>query len=128
MYNVYIDNSGSMGEMDKISVAIYIARSIKNANFYLLNGQKIDLDLAPLSLNNDRTLNIKASGIKILLSDGLFDRDEKIFDIALAIGIDADIEALKRNATCVYDMNDIVSFLEHVNSLFGANDEGDSWD
>lgn len=128
MYNVYIDNSGSMGEMDKINVAIYIAHSIKNANFYLLNGKQVDLDLAPLPLNNDRILNIKTDGTNILLSDGLFDGDEKIFDIALAVGIDADMQALEKKATRVYSINDVLAFLEAVNSLFLENNESDSWD
>lgn len=128
MYNVYIDNSGSMGEMDKINIAIYLARSIKNASFYLLNGQEVDLNSVPLLLNNDKSLNIKSDKITILLSDGLFNLDKKIFDIALGVGIDADIEALQKIATYAYSTNDILSFLEHVNSLFTTDDEGDSWD
>lgn len=128
MYNVYIDNSGSMGEMDKINIAIYLARSIKNASFYLLNGQEVDLNSAPLPLSNDKSLNIKSDKITILLSDGLFNLDKKIFDIALGVGIDADIEALQKIAKYAYSMNDILSFLEHVNSLLTMDDEGDSWD
>lgn len=128
MYNVYIDNSGSMGEMDKINIAIYLARSIKNASFYLLNGQEVDLNSAPLLLNNDKSLNIKSDKITILLSDGLFNLDEKIFDIAIGVGIDADIEALQKIATYAYSTNDILSFLERVNLLFTTDDEGDSWD
>lgn len=128
MYNVYIDNSGSMGEMDKINIAIYLARSIKNASFYLLNGQEVDLNSAPLLLNNDKSLNIKSDKITILLSDGLFNLDEKIFDIAIGVGIDADIEALQKIATYAYSTNDVLSFLERVNLLFTTDDEGDSWD
>lgn len=128
MYNVYIDNSGSMGEMDKINIAIYLARSIKNASFYLLNGQEVDLNSVPLLLNNDKSLNIKADKTTILLSDGLFNLDKKIFDIALGVGIDADIEALQKIATYAYSTNDVLSFLERVNLLFTTDDEGDSWD
>ena len=128
MYNVYIDNSGSMGEMDKINIAIYLARSIKNASFYLLNGQEVDLNSASLPLSNDKSLNIKSDKITILLSDGLFNLDKKIFDIALGVGIDADIEALQKIAKYAYSMNDILSFLEHVNSLLTMDDESDSWD
>lgn len=117
-----------MGEMDKINIAIYLARSIKNASFYLLNGQEVDLNSASLPLSNDKSLNIKSDKITILLSDGLFNLDKKIFDIALGVGIDADIEALQKIAKYVYSMNDILSFLEHVNSLLTMDDEGDSWD
>lgn len=128
MYNVYIDNSGSMGEMDKINIAIYLARSIKNASFYLLNGQEVDLNSAPLLLSNDKSLNIKADKTTILFSDGLFNLDKKIFDLALGVGIDVDMEALQKIATYAYSTNDILSFLEHVNSLYTTDDEGDSWD
>ena len=128
LHNVYIDNSGSMGEMDKINIAIYLARSIKNASFYLLNGQEVDLNSASLPLSNDKSLNIKSDKITILLSDGLFNLDKKIFDIALGVGIDADIEALQKIAKYAYSMNDILSFLEHVNSLLTMDDESDSWD
>lgn len=117
-----------MGEMDKINIAIYLARSIKNASFYLLNGQEVDLNSAPLLLNNDKSLNIKSDKITILLSDGLFNLDEKIFDIAIGVGIDADIEALQKIATYAYSTNDVLSFLERVNLLFTTDDEGDSWD
>lgn len=112
MISVYIDNSGSMGEMDKIEVVKYIAHAIKNANFYLLNGEKIDLD--SIALDNTKSLHIESSGVKILLSDGLFDGGEKIFDIALAIGIDADIKALEKMAAKVYKIDDIMAFLEHI--------------
>lgn len=125
MLSVYIDNSGSMGEMDKIEVAKYLARSIKNADFYLLNGKQIDLDL--IALDNDKALHIKACGIKILLSDGLFNGGKEIFDIALAIGIDADIRALKEMATKVYSLEETGAFLEHINSLL-PSDEGNSWE
>ena len=121
MLSVYIDNSGSMGEMDKIEVAKYIARSLKNATFYLLNGRQMDLD--SITLNNDKQINIKAGGIKILLSDGLFNSDEKLFDIALAIGLDADIKALEKVSNKVYKIDDIVAFLESISLLVSTKDK-----
>ena len=43
MIKIYIDNSGSMSEMDKLDVAKYIARGVKNAEIYTLNGNKVEL-------------------------------------------------------------------------------------
>lgn len=121
MLSVYIDNSGSMGEMDKIEVAKYIARSLKNATFYLLNGRQMDLD--SITLDNDKQINIKAGGMKILLSDGLFNSDEKLFDIALAIGLDADIKALEKVSNKVYKIDDIAAFLESISLLVSTKDK-----
>ncbi|TEY02323.1 hypothetical protein [Campylobacter sp. US33a] len=126
MLNVYIDNSGSMYEMDKIEVAKYVAYAISNATFYLLNGNQIRLDF--IALDNDNNLCIEAEGRKILLSDGLFNCDEKKFDIALAIGLDADIEALKKMADTVYTIDNIMSFLDSVNMNLSTDDEDNSWE
>ncbi|OCR13564.1 hypothetical protein [Helicobacter pullorum] len=126
MFNVYIDNSGSMGEMDKIEVAKYVAYAIPNATFYLLNGEQIKLDF--ITLNNDNNLCIEAEERKILLSDGLFNCDEKKFDIALAIGLDADINALKKMADVVYTTDNIMMFLESININLLTNDEDSSWE
>lgn len=126
MFSVYIDNSGSMNEMDKIEVAKYVAYAIPNATFYLLNGEQIKLD--SITLNNDSNLCIEAEGRKILLSDGLFNCDKKIFDIALAIGLDADINALKKMADVVYTTDNIMMFLESININLLTNDEDSSWE
>ncbi|WP_276953298.1 hypothetical protein [Helicobacter rodentium] len=126
MFSVYIDNSGSMNEMDKISVVKYVAYAIPNATFYLLNGEQIKLD--SITLNNDNNLCIEAEGRKILLSDGLFNCDEKIFDIALAIGLDADVESLKKVANKVYILNDVVAFLESIHSNLSTHNEDSLWE
>lgn len=134
MLNIYIDNSGSMECQDKLEVAKYIARGIKNANFYTLDGAKIEVDsLDSISINNDRKISINTGGINVLLSDGLLEGDKNIFDIALAIGIDADVKFLQTIAQKVYTRNEVVGFLAYLKlrSKSGASTEsaeGDSWD
>lgn len=131
MFSVYIDNSGSMNEMDKIGVAKYVAYAINNATFYLLNGKEVNLE--SIVLENNKSFNIKADGIKILLSDGLFDNEifsgnEKAFDMALAIGLDADVESLKKVANKVYILDDVVAFLESIHSNLSTHNEDSSWE
>ena len=89
MLSVYIDNTGSMIEMDKIEVAKYVAYNLK-AKYHTLKGEEIQ-NLDSITLENFNDINIESNDIKILLSDGLFDFkiEEKIFDIALAIGLDS---------------------------------------
>lgn len=131
MFSVYIDNSGSMNEMDKISVVKYVAYAIPNATFYLLSGEQVDLK--SITLDNSKECNIKADGIKILLSDGLFENgllndDKEIFDIALTIGLDADAKSLKKVANKVYTLNDVVAFLESIHSNLSTHNEDSLWE
>lgn len=134
MLNIYIDNSGSMECQDKLEVAKYIARGIKNANFYTLNGAKIEADsLDSISINNDRKISVNTGGVNVLLSDGLLGGDKNIFDMALAIGIDADVKFLQFIAQKVYTRNEVVGFLAYLKlcSESGTSTEsaeGDSWD
>ena len=121
MIKIYIDNSGSMSEMDKLDVAKYIARGIKNAEIYTLNGNKVELD--SIKFDNNKIYNVTNDGFKILLSDGLADFDEIKFDIAFAIGIDADKKMLEKVANKVFDIDDIMEFYMHIPTQEQSNNE-----
>ena len=60
MIKIYIDNSGSMSEMDKLDVAKYIARGVKNAEIYTLNGNKVELD--SIKFDNNKIYNVTNDG------------------------------------------------------------------
>jgi len=123
MINIYIDTTGSMTEMGKNSAVLYIAKSIQDycvfnsieTSFYKLDGTKI-LDLPSMKYSNEIAINfedcIKNS---IILSDGLFPfENETIFDIAISIGIDADLNNLKIISKKVFTNDEVLSALEFL--------------
>lgn len=125
MLSVYIDNSGSMSEMGKLDVAKYIANCL-NATFYTLNGEKIK-DLQDLKIENTNEIRIhKEDNKKILISDGLLQKNtESSFDVALAVGLDSNVSALKKIAGRVYSINEILAFLSYIDEL--RNKDNDEW-
>ena len=144
MINIYIDTTGSMTEMGKNSAAIYIAKSIQDYcnfksienYFYKLDGTSIK-DLPSMPFSNDIRTNINdAKENSILISDGLFKaEDKKIFDIAISVGIDADLLNLKKNSKKLFDNNNVLSALEYIifhNNLLESTskeseEENDEW-
>lgn len=123
MINIYIDTTGSMTEMGKNSAVLYIAKSIQDycafnsieTSFYQLDGTKI-LDLQSMKYSNEIAINFE-NHIKnsILLSDGLFPLENKtIFDIAISIGIDADLNNLKIISKKVFTNDEVISALEFL--------------
>ena len=143
MINIYLDTSGSMCEMGKDSALLYIAKSIedycnfKNINtaFFYLNGENIK-KIIDIKFSNKINLNPKnIQTNSILLSDGLFNINEKnIFDIAISIGIDSDISNLKKISTKVFSNDNILECLEYLifqKDLLSSNaieeDDEDEW-
>ena len=123
MINIYIDTTGSMIEMGKNSAVLYIAKSIQDycafnsieTSFYQLDGTKI-LDLESMKYSNDIAINFKdCIENSIILSDGLFPLENKtIFDIAISIGIDADLDNLKIISKKVFTNDELLSALEFL--------------
>ena len=144
MLNIYLDNSGSMFEMGKNSALVYVAKSIQDycefysidTIFYDLGGNKID-DLINIKFDNNKINLTNISANSILVSDGLFDLDNKenIFDISLAVGIDADISNLKKISKKYFYSDNILSALEYIiykinlleNSTNIQEEEEDEW-
>ncbi len=133
MINVYIDTSGSMTEMGKDRGADYVAKSVVDycsalgieAEVNKLDGYKIK------DLGNFFDSAVENS---IFLSDGLFRYDkEKIFDIAISVGIDSDRKVLEKVAAKTFQSDDLVKALEYLifyNDLFLASERimtDDEW-
>lgn len=123
MINVYIDTTGSMTEMGKNSAVLYIAKSIQDYCdlksiencFYKLDGTNIK-DLLSIQFSNDLKMNISyIVENSIVISDGLFDSEnKKIFDIAISVGIDADLLNLKKISKKAFSSDDVLSALEYL--------------
>jgi len=144
MINIYIDTTGSMTEMGKNSAVLYIAKSIEDYcdfqsienYFYKLNGNIIK-DLPSMEFSNDIKINISDTiENSILISDGLFkSEDEKVFDISILVGIDADLLNLKKISKKVFDNDNVLSALEYLifhNNLLKKiskelEEENDEW-
>ncbi len=135
MINIYVDTTGSMTEMGKNSAVIYIAKSIQDYcdfksienHFYKLDGTSIK-NLPSMQFSNDIRMNINdAKENSILISDGLFDsEDKKIFDIAISVGIDADLLNLKKISKKLFDNDSVLFALEYLifhNNLLEDEDE-----
>ncbi len=144
MINIYLDTTGSMTEIGKDSAVLYIAKSIQDYcnfkaienYFYGLDGEKID-SLASMKFSNDikNDFNIIMNN-SILVSDGLIDfEDEKIFDISISVGIDADLYNLKKISQKVFTNDEILSALEYLifnndlleNSTEESEEDEDEW-
>ena len=144
MINIYIDTTGSMTEMGKNSAVLYIAKSIQDYCdfksiencFYKLDGTSIK-NLPSMQFSNNIRMNISDFvENSILLSDGLFDSENKrIFDIAISVGIDADLLNLKKISKKSFGNDDILSALEYLifhNNLLETTtkeleEENDEW-
>lgn len=143
MINIYIDTTGSMTEMGKNSAVLYIAKSIQDYCdfksiencFYKLDGTSIG-NLPSMQFSNNIRMNINDFvENSILLSDGLFDSENKrIFDIAISVGIDADLLNLKKISKKLFGNDDILSALEYLifhNDLLETTakelEEDDEW-
>jgi len=123
MINIYIDTTGSMTEMGKDSAVLYIAKSIEDYCdfksiencFYQLNGAAIK-ELTSLSFSNDVRVDFKSElENSILISDGLFEiEDIKIFDVAISVGIDADIFNLEKISQKLFTSDNVLSALEYL--------------
>lgn len=123
MINIYLDTSGSMTEMGKNSAMLYVAKSLQDyfyfksiANtFYKLDGTTIT-DLSSIEFSNDIKINsLNTLENSILISDGLFPSEDKVmFNIAIAVGIDADLYNLEKISKKVFDNDDILSAMEYL--------------
>lgn len=123
MINIYIDTTGSMTEMGKNSAVLYIAKSIEDwCSFksienclYQLNGTAIK-DLISLSFSNDIKIDFKSElENSILISDCLFEtEDMKIFDVAISVGIDADLFNLEKISQKLFTSDNVLSALEYL--------------
>jgi len=144
MINIFLDTSGSMTEMGKDSAILYIAKSIEDyfsfksleTCFYYIDGTVIK-DLTTLVFSNDKKNNVNHK-IKnsILISDGLFEvEDIKVFDIAVSVGIDANLLNLEKIAQQVFISDNILAALESLifyNALLGCvtktlEEDEDEW-
>ncbi len=144
MINIYLDTSGSMTEMGKDSAILYIAKSVQDyctfksieTTFLKLNGDAIS-GLESIKYTNDVQLevqNIKANSI--LISDGLFEvEDIKVFDIAISVGVDANLLNLEKISERVFISDNILAALESLifhNVLLGSvpkilEEDEDEW-
>ncbi|MEL0649922.1 hypothetical protein V6246_00725 [Algibacter sp. TI.3.09] len=139
--NVYLDTSGSMDEMGKGSALLYIAKSIKDyckfksieTCFYKLDKTKI-VNMEGVKFSNDVKLskdNFLSNSI--LLSDGLFEIEgKKIFDVAIAVGVDADELNLNKFSSKLFTSDNVIKALEYLlfnNDLLGKslNKDEDEW-
>ncbi len=123
MINIYIDTTGSMTEMGKNSAVLYITKSIQDYCdfksiencFYQLNGAAIK-ELTSLSFSNDIRVDFKSElENSILISDGLFEiEDIKIFDVAISVGIDADLFNLEKISQKLFTSDNVLSALEYL--------------
>lgn len=123
MINIYIDTTGSMTEMGKNSAVLYIAKSIEDwCGFksienclYQLNGTVIK-DLISLSFSNDIKIDFKSElENSILISDGLFETEDiKIFDVAISVGIDANLFNLEKISQKLFTSDNVLSALEYL--------------
>ena len=123
MINIYIDTTGSMTEMGKNSAVLYIAKSIEDCCsfksiencLYQLNGTVIK-DLISLSFSNDIKIDFKSElENSILISDGLFETEDiKIFDVAISVGIDADLFNLEKISQKLFTGDNVLSALEYL--------------
>jgi hypothetical protein len=123
MINIYVDTTGSMTEMGKDSAVLYIAKSIQDYcdfkcienYFYKLDGTRIKY-LPSMQFSNDIRMNISnVIENSILISDGLFDSEDKeTFDVAISVGIDADLLNLKRISKKMFDNDSVISALEYL--------------
>lgn len=139
MINIYVDTTGSMTEMGKSSAALYIAKSIQDYcdfksvenHFYKLDGTVIE-NLPSMTFSNTIKININDTiENSILISDGLFKHEKnKIFNIAISIGIDADLPGLKKISHKLFDSDSVLSALEflicHNNLLETTSKEFDN--
>ena len=143
MINIYLDTTGSMTELGKDSALIYTAKSIQDycdfkkiqTIFYSLDGTKIEkLNLISFS---GKVVSFNADRIQsnsILISDGLFDISEhNIFDLSIALGVDADILRLQQISRKVYECDNVISAIEYMvfrdSMVFSENieDDEDEW-
>ena len=133
MISIYVDTTGSMTEMGKNSAVLYIAKSIQDYcnfksirnSFYKLDGTLIT-NLPSMQFSNNIGINsIEAIENSILISDGLFKYEEKkMFDIAISVGIDADLFNLKKISEKVFTNDDVLSALEYLLFHYNLLDNG----
>ncbi len=133
MINVYLDNSGSMTEMGKDHGSVYIAKSIVDycdAYGIVMTITKLDGN----TMKDPVRLVGSVAENSILLSDGLFLSDaKKMFDIAIAVGIDSDEKSLEKIAGKTFQSDDIIKAMEYLifhNNLVHATEKAlsdDEW-
>ena len=123
MINIYLDTSGSMTEMGKNSAIVYVAKSIQDyCDFnaiksccYKLDGSIIE-NVPSVRFNNDLHTEIDSvMNNSILISDGLFAfKYENIYDIAISIGIGADLHSLEKISKKLFENDNVLSALEYL--------------
>ena len=106
MISLYIDKSASMNELGKNDSVEIVLKSIKEQfedlkiSYIVKEFTKIDL-----STIGDKT---------ILVSDGLFKAQEIKKGIAIAVGIDANINNLKQVSKKVFNVDEITKIDDYI--------------
>ena len=118
MIKIFVDKSGSMSETGKKDIAEMVLKSIEN-DFKAKN-----LNYNIFEFHNINQLT-ELDSDSMILTDGLFEINERKKGYAIAIGIDSDTENLK-NFEHSFEAEDIMKLLKFYQTKPEDNEEEDS--